>query len=122
MNKWLTALFFILTLSGCSHRALSEGERAALLQASEKQALENARAQYPIQKAQAAKKAFIKHYDNMEIKRGSDGILTVDGKPAAVIETTESATVYSQGIFDIIVYKSGKVAVNKNGVFDGFAR
>lgn len=91
--------------------------------AAEKQALVNAQS-LPPQKAQAAKKeiTFTKHYDGMTIKRDKLGILTVDGKPAAKDEVTANATTYSQGLYTIIVYKNGKVAVMKDNSFQGYAK
>lgn len=91
--------------------------------AAEKQALVNAQS-LPPQKAQAAKKesTFTKHYDGMAIKRDKLGILTVDGKPAAKDEVTANATTYSQGLYTIIVYKNGKVAVMKDNSFQGYAK
>lgn len=100
-----------------------QNRQSTINAAAEKQALENARALYP-QKAQAAKKetTFTKHYDGMTIKRDKLGIVTVDGKPAAQDEVTADATAYSQGLYTIIVYKTGKVAVMKDGSFKGYAK
>ncbi|WP_435947958.1 hypothetical protein [Dryocola sp. BD586] len=142
MKKLIIAALGVFTLAGCSSQAsrmadceaqgisrdtcyLSEQNRAASINsAAEKQALENARAQYP-QHAQSAKKvtAFTKHYNGMTIKRDKSGIVTVDGKPAAQDETTAEATTYSQGLYTFIVYnKSGKVAVMKDGALAGYAK
>lgn len=100
-----------------------QNRQAAITGAAEKQALENARNLYP-QKAQSAKegKTFTRHFDGMVIKRDLNGIVTVDGRPAARDEVNQEATIYQQGLYTIIEYKSGKVAVMKNGVFEGYAR
>lgn len=49
----------------------------------------------------------------------SDGSAYLDSKPCAVDEVTEQATVYSQGLYQIINYKSGKTVLMKNKVFVG---
>ncbi|EAM8010493.1 hypothetical protein F3R65_15710 [Salmonella enterica subsp. enterica] len=141
MKKLIAVASTVLFLAGCSSQAsrmadceaqgisrdtcyLSEQNRqSAINSAAEKQALENAQAQYP-QKAQAAKKdtSFVKHYNGMAIKRDKSGIVTVDGKPAAQDEVTADATTYLQGIYTFIVYKTGKVAVMKDGSFQGYAK
>lgn len=141
MKKLIVIASTTLFLAGCSSQAsrmadceaqgisrdtcyLSEQNRqSAINAAAEKQALENARALYP-QKAQSARQdsSFVKHYDGMVIKRDKSGIVTVDGKPAAQVEVTATATAYSQGLNTIIVYKSGKVAVMKDGQFQGYAK
>lgn len=141
MNKVTICALPLLMLVGCSSPSsrmaeceaqgvsrdtcyLAEQNRqSAINSAAEKQALENAQALYP-QKAQSAKKsmAFTRHYDGMLIKRDALGIVTVDGKPAAQDETNADATAYSQGLYTIIVYKTGKVAVMKSGVFMGYAK
>ncbi|WP_347289961.1 hypothetical protein [Kluyvera georgiana] len=72
------------------------------------------------QKAQSAKKS--KQWEGMKLVATSTG-LTVDGKPAAVVEKTKEATVYQQGLFNYIVYKNGKIAVtDANNVFKGYAK
>ncbi|HEX4502509.1 MAG TPA: hypothetical protein VH187_15325 [Scandinavium sp.] len=141
MKKFLLMMSVTAALAGCTSEAsrmadceakgvsrdtcyLAEQNRqTAILGASEKQALENAQAAYP-QHAQDAKKssAFTKHYDGITIKRDRLGIVTVDGKPAAQDETNADATVYSQGFYTVIVYKTGKVAVMKDNVFQGYAK
>lgn len=65
---------------------------------------------------------FVKHLNGIEVKRDSLGIVTVDGKPAAQDEVTEKATAYSQGIFTVIIYKSGKVALMNQGQFIGYLK
>ncbi|MDZ5641655.1 hypothetical protein [Enterobacter sp. A103] len=141
MKKLIILVSTALFLAGCSSPTsrmadceaqgvsrdtcyLSEQNRqSGINAAAEKQALENAQAQYP-QKAQSGKKdsSFIKHYDGIAIKRDKFGIVTVDGKPAAQDEVTATATTYSQGLNKIIIYKSGKVAVMKDGQFQGYAK
>lgn len=54
----------------------------AINSAAEKQALENAQKQY----AQATHKSVVKTGYGVTVKRGADGIVTVDGKPAALDE------------------------------------
>jgi hypothetical protein len=141
MKKLVMMLSAGIALAGCSTQAsrmadceaqgvsrdtcyLAEQNRqSAITGAAEKQALENAQALYP-QHAQEAKKVkpFVKHYDGLTIKRDTLGIVTVDGKPAAQDEVTSDATAYSQGLYTIIIYKTGKVAVMKDRVFQGYAR
>lgn len=99
---------------------MSEADSAAILGASQKQAMENAQAQYPVQQAQSVKK--VKHWEGMKLEITGQS-LTVDGKPAAVIEKEKKATVYQQGLFNFIVYSNGKVAVTDlNNVFKGYAK
>lgn len=43
----------------------------------------------------------------------------LDDKPCALDEKTSSATVYSAGLYQVIVYKTGKVALMKQGVYIG---
>lgn len=100
-----------------------QNRQATINSAAEKQALENAQS-LNSQKTQATAKesTFTKQYDGMIIKRDKLGIVTVDGKPAAKDEVSAEATTYSQGLYTIIAYKTGKVAVMKDGVFQGYAR
>lgn len=72
------------------------------------------------QHAQAAKKP--KQWEGMKLDVTSHS-LTVDGKPAAMTEKTPKATVYQQGLFNFIVYSTGKIAVTDlNNVFKGYAK
>ena len=141
MKKLMVIASAVLFLAGCSSQAsrmadceskgvsrdacyvAEQNKQSSMNSAAEKQAMENAQAQYP-QKAQAAKKVtvFTKHYDGMTIKRDKNGVVTVDGKPAAQDELTAEATTYSQGVNTFIVYKSGKVAVMKDGAFQAYAK
>jgi hypothetical protein len=43
----------------------------------------------------------------------------LDDKPCALDEKTAKATVYSAGLYQVIVYKTGKVALLKQGVYVG---
>lgn len=98
---------------------LAEQNRQASINAVyEKQALENAAA--AVQHGQNAK-VKMKHFAGMEIKNTSTG-LSIDGKPAAVIEKNKDATVYQQGLYNFIVYANGKIAVTQEGVFKGYAK
>ncbi|MFG6655128.1 hypothetical protein ACG0Z5_11730 [Scandinavium sp. M-37] len=141
MKKLMIMVSAAIVLVGCSNEAsrmadceakgvsrdacyIAEQNRQATINgAAEKQALENAQSLYP-QHAQEAKKVkpFVKHYDGLTIKRDSLGLVTVDGKPAAQDEVTADASAYSQGLYTIIIYKTGKVAVMKDKVFQGYAR
>lgn len=141
MKKLMMLVSTAVLLAGCSTQAsrmadceakgvsrdacyvADQNRQSAINGAAEKQALENAQALYP-QHAQEAKKVkpFVKHYEGITIKRDSLGIVTVDGKPAAQDEVTADAATYSQGLYTIIIYKTGKVAVMKNNVFEGYAK
>lgn len=141
MKKLVVVASVIAVLTGCSSQAsrmadckakgvshdacyvAEQNRQAVITGTAEKQALENAQGAYP-QRAQSVKKVttFTKHYDGMTIKRDKLGIVTVDGKPAAQDEITAQATTYSQGLHTFIVYKTGKVAVMKDGQFLGYAK
>lgn len=86
--------------------------------AAEKQALENAQQQYD----QATHKAVVKTGYGVTVKRGTDGIVTVNGKPAALDEKNADAAVYSQGIYQVIFYTKGKVALMENRQFKGYLK
>jgi hypothetical protein len=96
-----------------------QNKQTAVNAAAEKQALENAQALYPVQKAQSAKTA--QTFNGMKLVRNSTG-LVVDGKPAALDESNADAKTYSQGLYVFIVYKSGKIAVMQDGKFLGYAK
>ncbi|MCW2487556.1 hypothetical protein J5069_16775 [Candidatus Symbiopectobacterium sp. NZEC127] len=53
------------------------------------------------------------------VNRAKDGIITVDGKPAALDEHNENAQVYSQGLNTVIFYKTGRVVLMRDGQFVG---
>lgn len=86
--------------------------------AAEKQALENAQQQY----GQATHKAVVKTGYGVTVKRGTDGIVTVNGKAAALDEKNADAAVYSQGIYQVIFYTKGKVALMENRQFKGYLK
>jgi len=90
----------------------------AINSAAEKQALENAQKQY----AQATHKPVVKTGFGVTVKRGADGIVTVDGKPAALDEKNADASVYSQGNYQVIFYTKGKVALMENRQFKGYLK
>lgn len=137
MNKYLALTLIVLGLAGCSNQAqrmaeceaqgvsrdacyvAEQNRKASINAAAEKQALENA-----AQLAQAAKtvKPFTKHIDGIEIKRDRLGIVSIDGKPAALDETNAEASTYSAGIYQVIIYQKGKVAVMESGQFKGYAK
>lgn len=133
------SLTMLIMLSACSTQAsrmadcqqqgvskdtcyLAEQQRqTAIIAAAENQAMENAR--QPVQHAQAAHNtAFVKHVGEVEIKRDKLGIVTVDGHPAALTEKNANASSYQSGLYDVIIYKSGKVALMKGAQFVDFAR
>ncbi len=64
------------------------------------------------------------HYTGygVDVKRDSLGIVTVDGKPAALIEDESKAKVYSQGLLTVIFYTSGKVALLRENQFVGYLK
>lgn len=83
--------------------------------AAEKQALENA-----AQLAQAAHKQTYRGFGVTVVKSGD--WVTVEGKPAVVEEKNADAVVYSQGIYHVIFYATGKVALMTNGQFTGYLK
>ncbi|MBN3132209.1 hypothetical protein H4F52_10720 [Pectobacterium brasiliense] len=58
----------------------------------------------------------------IKVIREKDGIITVDGKPAALDEWNKDAQVYSQGLNTLIFYKTGRVVLMRNGQFVGDLR
>lgn len=138
--KILLAGVITTLLAGCSSQAeriaaceakgisrdacyISEQNRANTINATaEAQALQNA--VHATQFAQAAKKGG-QHYAgyDIDVKRDSLGIVTVDGKPpAALTEDQPKAKVYSQGLFTVIFYTSGKVALLRESQFVGYLK
>ncbi|WP_288822018.1 hypothetical protein [uncultured Leclercia sp.] len=74
------------------------------------------------QHAQAAHKPGVKHWKGMKLEITKNG-LVVDGKPAAVSETSEKATVYQQGLYSYVVYSNGKIGVlDDKGAFLDYAK
>lgn len=149
------ALFTVFTstliLAGCSSSAQRQAEceaqgisqdtcylteqnrKTAVNEAAQKQAMENAQALYPVQKAQSAHRTSegshsaasgnkSKLWEGMKLIVSANG-LTVDGKPAAEVEKTAKATVYQQGLFNYIVYSNGKIGVtDTSNTFKGYAK
>ena len=74
------------------------------------------------QHAQAAKSTHAFKWGGMKITiRGE--ILDVDGVLGALDENEPQAKVYSQGLYTFIYYPAkGKLAVSKEGQFQGYAR
>lgn len=129
--KFLKRALFVLMatalMTACASRHQTPEEtamnRAAILGASEKQALENARALYPVQPtqhAQAVKKRTVKGYGITVTIAGE--WVTVDGKPAALDANENGNKTYSQGLNTLILYKSGKVALLQQGKFIGYLK
>ena len=48
--------------------------------------------------------------------------VTVDGKPAALEENNPDAKAYQQGLYSVLIYKSGKVALVKDNTFVGYLK
>lgn len=127
MQRALFILMATMMATACAPRYLSPEEaamnRAAILGASEKQALENARALYPVQPAQHAqgiKKRTVKGYGVTVTVAGE--WVTVDGKPAALDANENGNKTYSQGLNTVILYKNGKVALLREGQFVGWLK
>lgn len=136
MQKIFIAGLVVSSLAACSSQAermakcesqgiskdacyIAEQSREnAINSAAEKQALENAQKQY----AQATHKPVVKTGFGVTVKRGADGIVTVDGKPAALDEKNADASVYSQGNYQVIFYTKGKVALMENCQFKGYLK
>ncbi|WP_411800910.1 hypothetical protein [Enterobacter roggenkampii] len=97
-----------------------QNKQAAVNAAAQKQAMENARALYPVQKAQSAKK--ITYTGEGLTLVLTDKTLTVDGKLAALDEDNADAKSYSQGLYNFVIYKNGKIAIMKGGQFVSYAK
>lgn len=69
------------------------------------------------QHAQAAKKEHVYKAEGLQLVLKADGNVTVDGKLAALVETTPKAKTYSQGLYQFIVYSNGKIALLGDGKF-----
>lgn len=56
------------------------------------------------------------------VERHADGLVYVDGKPAALDESTEQAQVYSQGLYQVVIYNNGKANLIENRVIKGWLK
>lgn len=74
------------------------------------------------QKAQAAKKERVYNLEGVQVVIKADGNVTVNQHLAALDENTPKAKVYSSGLYTVIVYSSGKVALNESGVFQDYMK
>ncbi|MGU3522321.1 hypothetical protein ACLBW2_04365 [Enterobacteriaceae bacterium C23F] len=52
----------------------------------------------------------------------NDYFVYLNDKPCALDEKTNKAAVYSSGLYQVVVYKSGKVSLLKKGVYVGDLR
>ena len=74
----------------------------------------------PIKKSQVIKNGTYKGFGILvKVKKEC---VTVDDKPAAIIESNQSATVYQSGLLNVIFYKSGCIVLIKDGVFVGYLK
>ncbi|MDK9585886.1 hypothetical protein [Lelliottia wanjuensis] len=115
-------------MADCEHKGISkdvcyqvEQNRSQMYQ---KQAMENA-----MQLAQSAhkqKKITLPHTykgGDMQFRLDNPTQGYLDGKPAAIIETTPDVTTFQQGIFEMVYYKAtGKVMLLKNSVLVGMMK
>lgn len=148
MKKLILIVLAASMLYGCSTKAsrkadclaegvsadtcyLAESQRqAAILDASQKQAYENSNQavkeltskHHAKQHAQAAHKAHVWHLDGVTVKRDKYGSVLINDKPALTIEQTEQATAYRQGVYEVVLYKSGKAGLIKSGVVVGWMK
>lgn len=67
-----------------------------------------------------AKEQHWKGYGVEVVKNGE--WVTVDGKPASLEEDNPDAKVYQQGLYSVLFYKSGKVALVKDNNLVGFLK
>ena len=74
------------------------------------------------QHAQSAKKENMYKAEGLQLVIKSDNNITIDGKLAALNETTPKAKTYSQGLYQFIIYSNGKVALLKDGKFIGYMK
>jgi hypothetical protein len=136
--KYLLLIVVMTTLAGCSSTAsrmadcqaqgisrdacyLAEQNRKAVINgAAEKQAMENAAHQF----AQTAHKTGMHAWSAGDITVVKDkfGIVTIDGKPAVMDAEDDGNKTFSQGYFQVIFYKNGKVALINNGLFVAWMR
>jgi hypothetical protein len=112
-------MFTALALAVVSFSGYAQGHQPQRIMAVQP-AAQNIQGQYSVlptvQKAQSAKKRTVKGYGVTVVISGD--WVTLDGKPAALDENNATAKSYSQGLYNIVVYKSGKVALLKQG--EGF--
>lgn len=140
------AIGMALTLTGCQSSAsrmaecqaqgisrdacyLAEQNRKQSINAvAQKQAMENAA--NAVQHAQAAHQAPAEYKPGnlkpinvkahgIEFKRSRDGFAYINGSLAANDENNADASVYSAGLYSVIVYKSGKISAMKEGQYVG---
>lgn len=137
MSKKLFFLVPVLLLAGCTSSAqrmsdceaqgvsrdacyVAEQNRQNGISAqAEAQAMRNAQALYPV--------APVKHHHNstqyaQSVHKNRDKISCDDLRHfiSAGIEHTPTSDVYSQGLYQVVVYKSGKVALLKERVVQGY--
>lgn len=132
-------LFAVIFLAGCSTEAsrmqacldkgvsrdacyIGESNRKAALDGAVWNSLYNDPNRYrdkhdAKQHAQAAKKERVYKSKDVRVVIRPDGMITVNEHLAALDETTPKAKAYSQGLYTVIVYNTGKVALMENGVF-----
>ncbi len=98
-----------------------QNRQASITNAAEAAALQNAAKQYPAkQYAQAAHKTVKTHLAGLDIVINAQQQMYVDGKPALITEQNKDATVYQQGVFNIIHYtRTHKLFVMQNGKIIG---
>ncbi|EEK8906628.1 hypothetical protein G9597_004540 [Salmonella enterica] len=65
---------------------------------------------------------FVKHYKGMKIVWVQNESVTVEGKPASVVDSGGYGATWQQGIYKIITYKNNKIAVMENDIFKGHAK
>ncbi|MEZ0533886.1 hypothetical protein [Enterobacter sp. KB-221C9] len=138
MKKVMLVMIGVALLAGCSSQAerlakceaqgvssdacyvADQNRQSAINAAAEKQALENTA--NAVQHAQAAKKERLYDLEGVQVAIKADGNVTVNQHLAALDENTPKAKVYSSGLYTVIVYSSGRVALNKNGVFQDYMK
>lgn len=137
-NKFLLSLLAIIVLSGCNSSTqrmadcqaqgisrdacyiAEQNRKASILAAVSKQAMENAQAHYPVQHAQWAHRLpEVWTGFGTIVEKRADSLVYVDGKPATLEETEDTAKVYQQGLYQVIFYRNGKVQLMKNNVYAG---
>lgn len=108
--------------TGCADLELFTQQGLALTPAQEKERVQCQRQNKKT--ASAAKsvpdKGIWKGY-GVTVKRNADQVY-VNGKPASLTEKTPQAAVYEQGIYQVIFYSSGKVALQTDSRFTGYLK